>query len=165
MGQAPESAPRKRGRTRTRTRTQSQGAGLGRDGSADRPAKRVQRGQEPRSADTMVQHALLAQYYPEMQTLRQYALTKLPASSRIRRRKITSVGQTKSPADKAPTEDEIALGALLDSTIVARRHPAQASDDHRWEQWVSFSQKGDESYVTLSDGLQGSICSQAEVRQ
>jgi len=161
MGQAPGSASRKRGRTRTR----SQGAGPGCGSSADRPAKRLHRGQEPRNADAIVKHALLAQYYPETRTLRQYALSKLPASSRIRRRKIASVGLAKSPADKAPTEDELALGALLDSTLVARRHPAAASDDHRWEQWVSFSQKGDESYVTLSDGLKGSIFSQAEVRQ
>ncbi len=112
-----------------------------------------------------MKHALLAQYYPEIQTLRQYALAKLPASSRLRRRKIASVGLVRSAAEKAPTEDETTLGDLLDSTIVACRYHAEAADDHRWEQWLGFSQKGDESYVTLSDGLKGSMYSQAEVRQ
>jgi telomerase reverse transcriptase len=101
--------------------------------------------------------------------LRQYALSKLPASSRIRRRKIASVGRAKTPPEKAATEDELAVGELLDSTIVARRRHAEAvteteaGHDHRWEQWLGFSQKGDESNVTLSDGLKGSIYSQSEV--
>ncbi len=112
-----------------------------------------------------MKHALLAQYYHEIQTLRQYALAKLPAASRLRRRKIASVGLARPGVEKAPTEDETALGELLDSTIVACRHHAEAEDDRRWEQWVGFSQRGDESYVTLSDGLKGSIYSQAEVRQ
>lgn len=146
----------------SRKRVRSPCAGLGRDSPAHRPAKHTKCAHEPR--DGLVKHALLAQYYPEAQTLRQYALSKLPASSRIRRRKIASVGRAKTSPEKAPTEDELAVGELLDSTIVARRlHHAEASHDHRWEQWLSFSQKGYESYVTLSDGLKGSIYSQSEV--
>jgi telomerase reverse transcriptase len=95
--------------------------------------------------------------------LRQYALSKLPPSSRIRRRKIASVGLAKTPPEKAATEDELAVGELLDSTIVALRHHAEAGHDHRWEQWLGFSQKVDESDVTLSEGLKGSIYSQSEV--
>ncbi len=161
MGPPPDPASRKR--TRSRSRSRNAGLGHHRDISADRPAKHVKSGQEPRG--TAVKHTLLAQYYSEIQTLRQYALAKLPASSRLRRRKIASVGLAKSAAEKAPTEDENALGELLDSTIVAYRHQAEAGDDHRWIQWVGFSQRGDESYVTLSDGLKGSVYSQAEVRQ
>jgi telomerase reverse transcriptase len=79
---------------------------------------------------------------------------------------------TKSPHEPPLTETEIALGDLLDSTLVARRHHAPPSNDaeadpdasHRWDQWVAFSQKGDESYVTLSDGLRGSVYSMSEVR-
>jgi telomerase reverse transcriptase len=69
--------------------------------------------------------------------------------------------------EKSPTEDELALGELLDTTIVARRKQAEDGHDrdHRWLQWVGFSQKGDESNVTLTDGLKGSIYSQSEVRE
>ena len=163
MGPPPDPASRKRTRSRSRSRSRNAALGHHRDVSAGRPAKHAKGGQEPRS--TVVKHALLAQYYPEIQTLRQYALAKLPASSRLRRRKIASVGLARSAAEKGPTEDETALGELLDSTIVVCRYHADAADDHRWEQWVGFSQRGDESYVTLSDGLKGSIYSQAEVRQ
>lgn len=166
MGGAPDSASRKRGRG-------PDDAGLGRECSADRPAKHVKRAHAP--CDAAVKHALLVHYYSEIQTLRQYALAKLPPSSRIRRRKIASLGLDKSKAspEKPSTEDELALGHLLDSTIVARRHHAGAEAEaeadkdyeHRWEQWVGFSQRGDESYVTLSDGLKGSIFSQSEVRR
>jgi telomerase reverse transcriptase len=134
-----------------------------RDSSAARPAKHVKTAHEPRRA--LANNALLAQYYLETQTLRQYALSKLPSSSRIRRKKIASVGLSHSSPEKACTEDELALGELLDSTIVARRQNAEIDHGHRWQQWVGFSQKGDESYVTLSDGLKGSIYSQSEVRQ
>lgn len=145
--------PRKRSRSEPRDRD--------RDDSANRPAKHVRHGHEPR--DAIVKHALLAQYYCESQTLRQYVLSKLPASSRLRRRKIASIGLAK-PGPK-PTEIEPALRDLLDSTIVACRQHVEDTDGHRWQQWVAFSQKGDESYVTLSDGLKGSIFSQSEVSE
>jgi len=62
---------------------------------------------------------------------------------------------------------ELALGRLLDNTLVASRHEPEAEKDVelRWAQWLSFSQRGDESCVTLSDGLNGSIYSQSEVRR
>ena len=81
-------------------------------------------------------------------------------------------GGAKSPVETPLAETEIALGDLLDSTLIARRHPSPPSHEldtdpdasHRWDQWVAFSQKGDESYVTLSDGLRGSVYSISEVR-
>ncbi|SPQ18220.1 b8ed6991-88e0-43cc-8bcc-5b5f8d936022 [Thermothielavioides terrestris] len=156
MGHPPGPLPRKRGR--------SDGAGHDPDpdpdSAADRPAKHAKCAHEPRNA--VVTHKLLAQYYDEIQTLRQYALSKLPAASRIRRRKIASVGLGQ-PSGKPHTADELALASLLDSAIVARRRHGNTGDDLRWESWVAFSQKGDESYVTLSDGLKGSVFSQSEI--
>ena len=158
-GHAPASGPgsRKRGRDHA--------GGLAGPSSVERPAKHVRRGRRP--PDAIIKHALLTHYYLETQTLRQYALLELPPSSRIRRRKIASVGLGHLSPEKSPTEDELALGELLDTTIVARRQQAEddRDDDHRWQQWVGFSQKGDESNVTLSDGLKGSIYSQSEVRE
>lgn len=156
-GHAPASGPgsRKRGRDHA--------GGLAGPSSVERPAKHVKRGRKP--PDAIIKHALLAQYYLEIQTLRQYALSKLPPSSRIRRKKISSVGLGHLSQEKSPTEDELALGEVLDTTIVARRQRAEDDNDHRWLQWVGFSQKGDESNVTLSDGLKGFIYSQSEVRE
>ena len=145
----------------TRKRSRSHAGNPDRDGSADRPAKHIK--SELGRRGTIVRHGLLAQYYSESKTLRQYVLSRLPASSRIRRRKIASVGAPKASPEIPRTEDELALEDLLDSTIVTRRPNVEDNDGHRWEQWVAFSQKGDESYVTLSDGLKGSIYSQSEV--
>lgn len=129
--------------------------------SVEPPAKHVKCAKPP---NVIIKHALLAQYYPEIQTLRQYALSELPSSSRIRRKKIGSVGLGHLSPNETPTEDELVLGELLDTTIVARRQRPEVDHGHRWLQWIGFSQKGDESYVTLSDGLKWSIYSQSEVR-
>jgi telomerase reverse transcriptase len=145
-----------------RKRSRSQGPGRGHDGSAYPPAKHLKR--ENAAHPTIAGHALLAQHYAEIGTLRQYVVSKLPASSRLRRKKIALVGQRTS-SEKALTEEELALKELLDTTIVASREHAGDPKDYRWQHWVSFSQKGDESYVTLSDGLQGSLYSQSEVSQ
>ncbi|KAK4681468.1 Telomerase reverse transcriptase [Podospora pseudoanserina] len=137
---------------------------LTRNGSADHPAKRQRTGHEPR--DAVVKHALLSQYYSETRTLRQYALSKLPTSSRIRRKKIATVGLSGSSVQKSSTEEETILGELLDTTLVAWRHDATArKNSYRWEKWIAFSQKGkgDESYVTLSDGLRRSMYSQSDI--
>lgn len=144
----------------SRKRARSQAGRL--DSSAEPPAKDIKG--EKGLRNIVVKHALLAQYYPEIQTLRQYALSRLPSSSRIRRKKIALVGSDRSDPQKPTSADEQALGDLLDSTLVGRRPFPDADPDHRWNQWVGFSQKGDESYVTLSDGLRGSIFSQSEVR-
>jgi len=129
-----------------------------------RYVKRVKHTVVPLS--TTVKHDLLAQYYTETVTLRQYFLLRLPKTSRLRRRKISSIGRVGPGADRTPTEEERLLGDYLDSTIVARRYSSGETDekaDLRWKQWVAFSQKGSESCTTLSDGLKGSIYTQAEV--
>jgi telomerase reverse transcriptase len=67
---------------------------------------------------------------------------------------------------------ELQLKHLLDSAVVCT--PAAKGgggspvkqvvrDDARWEQWLSFSQKGDESYVSLSNGVADAFFSQSEV--
>lgn len=132
------------------------------------PAKRVKTrakaGNKPQSGDT-VRHALLSRLYPNLRTLREYVLAKLPPASRLRRKKITSVGlQDSNPDRSCPCPDiELALGRLLDTTIVGFFDKRPAKTDNRWEQWANFSQRGDESYVTLSDGSAGALFSQREV--
>lgn len=143
----------------------------------DRPSKRAKKGAD-KSKDQAVNHVLLSQYYSETETLRAHVLARLPVASRVRRKKISLMGRgPSSPARASCTDEELALGNLLDSTIVATRRviepepepepePGAGKPDHRWEQWVSFSQRGggeDKSYVTLSDGLRGSVFSQSEI--
>lgn len=111
--------------------------------------------------DTPVRRDLLEQCYPRVQTLRQYLLAKLPGSSRLRRKKIAAIGQS----DRR--ELETRLAHLLDTTLVCASKQEDAGQDEiketRWKQWLSFSQKGDESYVTLSGSPKGPLFSQSEV--
>ena len=115
----------------------------------------------PPSPDTPVQLNLLRQCYPQVCTLRQYCLSRLPASSRLRRKKIAALGQNSEPRNV-----EVNLSGLLDTTLVcsAKQEEQQLETSHiRWQQWLSFSQKGDESYVTLAGGPEASVFCQSEV--
>lgn len=101
-----------------------------------------------------VKHALLAQYYPTTLTLRQYLLDNLPASSRLRRRKIAAVGSEPSP-DQSPDSIRVQLARLLDTTLVGLhvppKHLAKAQSESRLQQWLDYSQR-DDSHITLSGG-------------
>lgn len=121
-----------------------------------------------------VKHALLAQYYPNLLTLRQYVLASLPASSKIRRKKISALGKTDQAAHPAVQEAEkdhdnirASLARLLDTTIVATHVCptafGESQPDGRFQRWIDYSQKGDESHVTLSGDVASAIYCQTEV--
>ena len=127
------------------------------------------------AAAATVDHPVLTQLFPSVQRLRDYVLAKLPRSSRIRRKKVAAVGAAQDKAGPVP-EIEQALAHLLDTTLVGHAGLTAAANeaddanrgrhsdgDGRWAQWADFSQRGDESTVTLSDGVAGSIFSQSEV--
>ncbi|ROT36909.1 hypothetical protein SODALDRAFT_210196 [Sodiomyces alkalinus F11] len=137
------------------------------------PAKRA------RHKNTVpVSHAILQHYFSKIQTLREYLISNLPRSSRLRRKKIASLGLRSGPPaseERGINPTETLLCSLLDDTLVAIPHgpPSQQhqqqqqnaeKDDDRWERWVSFSQKGDESYVTLSGDPADALYSQSEVK-
>jgi hypothetical protein len=112
-------------------------------------------------------HPLLSRIFPRVQTLRAYLISKLPSSSRLRRKKIASLGSD-STTDASPESDvKTQLCHLLDTTLVAFGNDGsgQAADEReaRWEKWASFSQNADESHVTLSDGQSNPFYSQSEV--
>ncbi|KAI8632108.1 hypothetical protein F5Y19DRAFT_386193 [Xylariaceae sp. FL1651] len=119
------------------------------------------RGDNQASIDSQTQHPVLSQFYSQVQRLRDYVISQLPASSRIRRRKVAAVGiVSKSPT--TPLSDvERSLGVLLDTTLVGLSKPVNGEEDHRIREWKNFSQRGDESYVTLSNGVTGFVESQA----
>lgn len=105
-----------------------------------------------------VKRDLLRQTYPSVLTLREYTLLKLPRCSRLRRKKITSLGKASTA-----TKLEGALSTFLDSTLICGPNVVPQSDDAAYEQWLSFSQRGDDSHVTLSGGIQDSETTQSEV--
>ncbi|KAI0447410.1 hypothetical protein F4803DRAFT_322065 [Xylaria telfairii] len=112
------------------------------------------------SVNPRAQHPVLSQYYPEVQILRDYIIKQLPSSSRIRRRKVSAIGiVSKSPG--TPLSDvERSLGVLLDTTHVGLSKPT-TEEEQRMDGWKNFSQRGDESYVTLSNGVAGFVETQA----
>ncbi|UKZ53736.1 hypothetical protein TrVGV298_007534 [Trichoderma virens] len=110
--------------------------------------------------DTPVKKDLLLLHYPVVCTLREHVLSSLPDTSKIRRKKIAALG---SSIDASAIE--IQLAHVLDSTLVGTSLPTPKSESEEatWQQWLSFSQKGDESYVTISNGVASSIAIQSEI--
>ncbi|KAI1118795.1 hypothetical protein F5Y14DRAFT_180447 [Nemania sp. NC0429] len=112
------------------------------------------------SAHLPVQHPVLSQYYPLVQSLREYVIAQLPSSSKIRRRKISAVGVVSKHADSPLSDEERSLGALLDNTLVGFSRPTAEEEGARMDGWKLFSESGNESYVTLSNGVAGFVDSQ-----
>ncbi|KAK1527644.1 telomerase reverse transcriptase [Colletotrichum costaricense] len=111
-----------------------------------------------------VRHTLLQQHYDVVQTLRGYLLSKLPGSSRLRRKKIAALGKDQARWARIQDHDiGPELSSLLDTTLVCTQHRPKAQADSRWEQWRSFSQKADDSVVSLSGGLAQATSSQSEI--
>ncbi|PBP24578.1 Telomerase reverse transcriptase [Diplocarpon rosae] len=109
--------------------------GQGCEGDQKRQKVSSSHGTEP-----LVKQALLAKYYPQVMTLREYLISKLPSTSKIRRKKIRSVGRR--PEDK---ESEQQLSRFLDQTLIGVSTFKEASQDERWKHWATFSQRSDDS--------------------
>lgn len=119
-------------------------------------------------AQNAVRQSVLLQYYDNVQNLREYLLSRLPSSSRLRRKKIASIGLSRTSLAKEALSAEADLSKLLDSTLVCMHRQTNTRAESRWENWRSFSQKGndskcDDSVMSLSGGLAGATCSQSEV--
>ncbi|ETS88050.1 hypothetical protein PFICI_01878 [Pestalotiopsis fici W106-1] len=132
----------------------------------EQPRKKViKTGQRATSTPPEIKHAVINQYFAHVLSLRDYILGKLPATSRLRRKKIASLGSSSSTDAEIHDLEQI-LGSLLDTTLVGyKERPEQPSHtpDNRRQQWTNFTQKGDDSHVTLSDGLAGAAFSQSEI--
>jgi telomerase reverse transcriptase len=107
------------------------------------------------SKDPVIKQTLLAQYYPQVLTLREYLLQRLPNTSKIRKKKILSIGRD-------PSEQE--LSAFLDQTLIGASVCTEVSREERWHQWTTFSQRADESASTLINLSSPGVFSQSEVR-
>ncbi|KAG6081498.1 hypothetical protein E4U16_007334 [Claviceps sp. LM84 group G4] len=94
-----------------------------------------------------VKRHLLTEAYATVLTLREYTLRKLPSSSRLRRKKLKLLGR-----GETTTEAERKISYFLDSTLICSRNAVAVCQgkDATLEQWLSFSQNGDDSRVTIS---------------
>lgn len=97
--------------------------------------------------DPVIKQAVLAHHYPKVLTLRQYLLSKLPSTSKIRRKKILSVGRVPRPDGK----DEKDFSHFLDQTLVGVLECKEVSSKERIQQWISFSPKADLSDSGFAD--------------
>ncbi|KAF4335718.1 telomerase reverse transcriptase [Fusarium beomiforme] len=109
-------------------------------------------------SETPVRRDLLERCYGRVFSLREYVLSQLPQRSRIRRKKVASIHEL-----AGARETEKTLSRLLDTSLVCFANREGDNDDTRWGKWLAFSQREDESYVSLSDGISGSIFSQNEI--
>lgn len=132
----------------------------------DEPAKAC--GSSTR-ADSIVQHLVLEQYYPNVMSLRDYLICKLPKTSKARRKKLASAGTTKKGESKEKEDGTNLLGRLLDQTLIGIPKDTDSVDNGRMQILRTFSQRStqksshDDSAQDLAAGLP-SYC-QNEVRQ
>lgn len=131
------------------------------DGRADDLAsvKRPRHEHNERTPQKAISHPIFTQYYPTVLTLREYVLSRLPSTSRIRRKKISRIGSGPSPL----SETETRVSYLLDTTLVGAPEISKEQLDEKWKERVTFSQMTEESEVTLSDVFGKATFSQAEV--
>jgi telomerase reverse transcriptase len=115
------------------------------------------------AVNSLVQHPVLSKYYAQVLSLREYILTQLPSSSRIRRKKVSAVGIAGKSPDLYVSEVERSLGILLDSTLIGLPEITANEEGPQPDESKNVSQRGDESYVTLSNGAIGFVESQSLV--
>jgi len=121
------------------------------------------------SVENSAGHLVLGRYYPKVQTLRQYLLSKLPNSSKSRRRKIASLVCNPKDDDlkfrSAGNEDsdekgDSQLATLLDSTLVAVGEVTASELICRTKDFEFFSQQ---LSSTVASSLGEGTVSQPEV--
>lgn len=122
------------------------------DASGDQ--KRQRTTGESNAKHPVVRHALLERYYPAVLTLREYLISRLPTGSKIRRKKILSVGRRENEDNE--------LGGFLDQTLIGVSTNSDLSQGERWRLWTTFSQKADDS-ISFVNSNATAIFSQSEV--
>jgi hypothetical protein len=101
-------------------------------------------------ASPYVHHNVLSSFYPRVCTLRNYLLAGLPATSRVRRRKLTTFGKD----DAASILDTCLVGVLKQSSISVK--------ESRKADFAIFTQT--QYRATVPDTGRAQICSVDEVR-
>jgi hypothetical protein len=133
----------------------------GQGGRGDAKRQRIATSLNGSSQDPVVKNAVLAQYYLRVLSLREYLLSKLPPTSKIRRKKILTVGRK---AGQETSEHEQVLANALGQILIGVSRDSLDSQGERWRQWPSFSQRADTSASTLANLSEIELFSQSEVR-
>lgn len=130
--------------------------------------KRLKTGYDEGGCSTLVEHPTLCLYYHRVMTLRDFLLASIPLTSRIRRRKIASIGRngrhiTRDTRKVDPSsqvrcstqsilEEERCLAHLLDYTLVcAVRDKASILKEPLEKDFASFSQQANLSTGSSND--------------
>jgi hypothetical protein len=113
------------------------------------------------SQDPVVKNAVLAQYYLRVLSLREYLLSKLPPTSKIRRKKIFTFGRKAGQETSGPDQS---LANALDQILIGVSRDSQSSQEERWRQWASFSHRAADTSASTLANLSGiGLFSQSEV--
>lgn len=141
------------------------------DGCQKRPKSTAKDHTTFHAATGSTSHPVLSLHYPRVLTLRNYLLSKLPPSSRSRRRQVALLGSTELavdatvPPDANPekcSDSRKALADLLDSTLVGIRHELEPDvEDTRHRDFIAHTQS--QSKLTGISSLNGANSSQSEV--
>ena len=103
-------------------------------------------------------HPVISLYYRDVLTLRQYLLCRLPGSSKLRRRRIASVGSASNSAD----HNSQSLATLLDTTLVGvLKQPSTKLASERQQAYRAFTQSQSRSVLVSTDT--GPVAPQSEV--
>lgn len=117
------------------------------------------------SKDPVVRQALLKLYYQEVFSLREYLLSKLPSTSKVRRRKILSLGRDHQ---KLENDEDSKVALALDQTLIGvfELKEKENADAERQQLWTSFSQRKTQDDSRIGErSVLGSFVSQSEVSQ
>lgn len=104
----------------------------------------------PASRNDHTAHPVISLYYREVLALRHYLLRQLPASSKLRRRRIASLGLSTAPGH-CQTETQ-PLADLLDATLVGvLKQPSPKVDSERQRDYRAFTQSQSRSILVSTD--------------
>jgi telomerase reverse transcriptase len=114
---------------------------------------------------SIVRRSLLPHYYANVLTLREYLLSKLPTTSKIRRRKVASAGLRKHSEHVGRGDDAaVRLAQYLDTTIVGELPlESAAGKSERIQECASFLGRFELSEMVEESSLIEGQCSQSEV--
>ena len=91
-------------------------------------------------------HPVISLYYRQVLSLRQYLLTQLPVTSKLRRRRITALRASPDRTNVQPLAD------LLDATIVGvLKASSPTVDSERQKDYRAFTQSQSRSVIVSTD--------------
>lgn len=123
------------------------------------PCKRHRKGIDE-AINACVTHPTLSLYYPQINTLRDHILNKLPTTSKTRRRKIAALGLCDDDRNGCPELDgsygvDGGLAKLLDRALICKRPDGLSiALEARQQDFLAFSQRNEG--VDESSLLEGS---------